>query len=79
MVKYSDFKILTKIVSLLCVLAVVTIGVVVFSTSRMSYIDNTYGDLLDGPERANLAIARANRDPVYVDRSIYHLRHRQNN
>jgi methyl-accepting chemotaxis protein len=40
---------------------------------KMRFIDETYNGLLDGPGKANLAIARANRNMVYVDRSIYRL------
>jgi methyl-accepting chemotaxis protein len=73
MPRFANFKILTKILTLLGLLALVSLGVTVFATSKMRYIDDTYGDLIDGPERANLAIARANRNLVYVDRSIYRL------
>ncbi len=73
MPRFANFKILTKILALLGLLALVSLGVTVFATGKMRYIDDTYGDLLDGPGRANLAIARANRNLVYVDRSIYRL------
>jgi len=58
---------------LLSLLALVSLGATVFSTGKMRYIDDTYGDLIDGPGRANLAIARANRNLVYLNRSIYRL------
>ena len=54
-------------------LACVSIGATVFSTGKMRYIDDTYGNLLDGPASANLAIARANRNVVYADRSLWRL------
>src|ERR1700690_3992393 len=73
MPKFMNIKILPKILMLLALLALVSLGGTVFSTSRMRYIDDTYGDLIDGPGRANLAIARANRNLVYVNRSIYRL------
>jgi methyl-accepting chemotaxis protein len=73
MPKFANFKILVKILTLLGMLACVSLGVTVFATSKMRYIDDTYGDLIDGPGRANLAIARANRNLVYVNRSIYRL------
>jgi methyl-accepting chemotaxis protein len=66
-------KILPKILLLLSLLALVSLAITVFSTQKMRLIDDTYGDLIDGPGKANLAIARANRNLVYVDRSIYRL------
>jgi len=66
-------KILPKILLLLSLVAAVALAATVFATQRMRVIDDTYADLLDGPGRANLAIARSNRNLVYVDRSIYRL------
>jgi methyl-accepting chemotaxis protein len=73
MSKLLQFKILPKILMLLSLLALVSLGATVFATGKMRYIDDTYGDLIDGPGRANLAIARANRNLVYLNRSIYRL------
>jgi methyl-accepting chemotaxis protein len=73
MPKLLQFKILSKILLLLSLLALVSLGATVFATGKMRYIDDTYGDLIDGPGRANLAIARANRNLVYLNRSIYRL------
>jgi methyl-accepting chemotaxis protein len=71
--KFSDIGILWKVLALVGVLSTVTIGGAVYSTNRMGYINDRYGDLLDGFGNANLAMARANRNLVYVDRSIYRL------
>ncbi|MDR3448396.1 MAG: HAMP domain-containing methyl-accepting chemotaxis protein [Alphaproteobacteria bacterium] len=73
MIKFADFKILAKILMLLALLALVSLGATMFSTSRMRYIDTTYGDLIDGPERANLALVRASKDLAFVMRSLYRL------
>jgi methyl-accepting chemotaxis protein len=73
MPKFANLRILWKILLLLGLLASVSLGATVFATSKMRYIDDTYGDLLDGPVKANLAIARANRNLVYINRSIYRL------
>ena len=73
MPRFSNLKISAKILALLGLLAVVSIGATVFATGRMRTIDDTYGDLIDGPGKANLAIARANRNLVYINRSIYRL------
>jgi methyl-accepting chemotaxis protein len=73
MPKLLGLKILPKILMLLSLLALVSLGATVFATGKMRYIDDTYGDLIDGAGRANLAIARANRNLVYLNRSIYRL------
>ncbi len=71
--RFANFRILTKILTLLAMLALTSLATTIFATSKMRYIDNTYGDLIDGPGKANLAIARANRNLVYINRSIYRL------
>jgi len=73
MLKFSDIGILWKVLAIVGVLAMVTIGGAFYSTMKMRFIDDRYGELLDGFGRANLAMARANRNLVYVDRSIYRL------
>ena len=73
MFSYANLKIRSKIVVLLSLLGIVSLGSVVFATSSMRSIDNTYGNLIDGPEVANLAIARGNRNLVFINRSIYKL------
>ncbi len=73
MLKFIKFRISTKILLLLALFAGVSVGSTVFTTSKMRFIDDSYGDLIDGPGRANLAIARANRNLVYINRSIYRL------
>jgi methyl-accepting chemotaxis protein len=73
MKKLSDLSLLGKIVVLVAVMAVATVGGTIYSTANMRYIDSTYGDLLDGYGRANLAIARANRNLVYVERSLFRM------
>ena len=73
MPKFANLKIPTKILTLLALSAMVSLGASVFTTGKMRYIDDTYGGIIDGPNAANLAIARANRDLVYINRSIYRL------
>lgn len=70
---FANLRILTKILALLGLLALVSLGAVVFATGKIRYIDSAYGDLIDGPVFANLSIARANRNVVYINRSIYRL------
>ena len=57
--KFSNVGILWKILTLVCVMSAVNIGGVVYSTGGMRFIDNRYGDLLDGFGKGNLAMARA--------------------
>jgi len=73
MLKFSNFSILWKVLALVALLSAFAVAGAFYSTSRMRLIDNSYGDLLDGYVRANLAIARANRNLVYVDRSLFML------
>ena len=70
---FVNFRISTKIMLMLGLFGLVSLGSVVFVTGKMRFIDDSYGALLDGPGRANLAIARANRNLVYINRSIYRL------
>ena len=73
MLRFANLKISHKIMAMLAMFAVVSICATVFATNRMRFIDDSYGDLIDGPGRANLAIARANRNLVYASRSLYRL------
>jgi methyl-accepting chemotaxis protein len=70
MLKFSNFGILWKVLTLVGLLSAFVVVGALYSTSRMRLIDNSYGDLLDGYVRANLAITRANRNLVYIDRSL---------
>jgi methyl-accepting chemotaxis protein len=73
MPKFENFKITAKILTLLGLLAFVSLGATVFSTGKMRYIDSTYADLIDGPGAASLTMTRAKGDIIYVNRSIYIL------
>ncbi len=66
-------KILPQILLLLSILAVVSLSATVYGAWKMRSIDDTYAILIDGHGRANLAIARANCNLIYVDRSIFQL------
>ena len=73
MIRFSNIGILWKVLSLVAALSAVTIGGVAYATHMMRFIDDSYGRLIDGYGSANLAMARANRNLVYIDRSIYRL------
>ena len=68
---YSNLSIRAKVISLITLFVFVALADMFFATNRMRYIDETYGQVIDGPESANLAIARANRNLIFIDRSIY--------
>lgn len=70
---FVNLRISTKILLMLGLFGLVSLGAAIFVTGKMRIIDDSYGALLDGPGRANLAIARANRNLVYINRSIYRL------
>ena len=73
MTRLSDLSLLGKVLALVAVMAATTVGGTLFATHQMRAIDTTYGDLLDSYGRANLAIARANRNLVYVERSLFRM------
>ena len=73
MKRFSDIGILWKVLSVVAALSAVNVAGVFYATSSMRFIDDSYGNLLDGYGSANLAMARANRNLVYVDRSIYRM------
>jgi methyl-accepting chemotaxis protein len=73
MFRFSNLGILWKVTTLVGLMAIVSVGGTVFSAMDMRHIDDRYGELLDGFGKANLAMARANRNLVFVDRSLYRL------
>jgi methyl-accepting chemotaxis protein len=73
MPRFANLSMLSKILTQLAMLAAVSLGATFFATSSIRSIDNSFDAIIDGPESANLAIARANRNLVFVDRSIYRL------
>lgn len=70
---YDNLNVSVKILLMLGLLGGVSLGVAAFSVHKIKYIDTTYGDLIDGPGEANLALGRATRNLIYVNRSIYRL------
>ncbi len=71
--RYSDLSILKKILVVIGILATSVSIVTVFVASSIQKIDDTYSATIDGPAKAPVYIARANRSVVYVDRSIFRL------
>ena len=59
--KFSNMKIVYKVVALLAALGMVSIFAAVFSTSKLTTLDQTYSDLTDNDYPSLVAIARTNR------------------
>ena len=72
MLRFSDIRILWKVLCLMCLLSLVTLAGTIYSTSRMRFIDSAYGDLIDGyekqisPWRGQIEIWSISTDPSIV-------------
>ena len=62
MTAFYNLKILTKILSLLGLLSLLTVGSALYAGSQMRAIDRADTAIIDGPDKANIAIARGNRN-----------------
>jgi methyl-accepting chemotaxis protein len=61
----------TKIIGLVMLLALITVGAIGFAAYRMVGIDDRYSDLLNGPANEAVAIPRANRALAQTRGDIY--------
>jgi methyl-accepting chemotaxis protein len=61
----------TKIISLVLLLSLITVGAIGFATFRMIGINDLYSDLLNGPAKESVAIPRANRALAQTRGDIY--------
>ncbi|TDT90425.1 methyl-accepting chemotaxis protein [Azorhizobium sp. AG788] len=68
---YKNISISWKISVLLLMLGLVSLAGSLFSSHSITKIDGTYSDLLDGPARAVVNIARANRSMIEEIASTY--------
>ena len=59
--KFSNIKIVYKVVALLAALGAVSIFAAVFSTSKLTTLDQTYSDLTDNDYPSLVAVAHTNR------------------
>ncbi|MBB6249975.1 methyl-accepting chemotaxis protein [Nitrospirillum iridis] len=71
MTAFTNLKITFKILAMLGLLGLVALLATIFAASRMNAIDASYGSLLQGASKASLAVSRANRSLVFLERSIY--------
>ncbi|MEE3626998.1 methyl-accepting chemotaxis protein [Nitrospirillum sp. BR 11752] len=68
---FANLKITAKILAMLGLLGVFALVASSFAATRMSAIDDSYGRLLSGAGKAAMALSRANRYLVFMERSIY--------
>ncbi len=68
---YNNMPMIGKILALLAMLGLVSIGAVVFSTSQMRGIDDHYSEIIAHPEKAAVAMARANRQVATIASTIF--------
>ncbi|WAC28759.1 methyl-accepting chemotaxis protein [Ancylobacter sp. SL191] len=68
---FKNLPLIGKISSLLLLLAAFASGLIYFAGSQMQDIDDGYSDALEGPARATIASARANRFVVWYNQAVY--------
>ncbi|MBB5753967.1 methyl-accepting chemotaxis protein [Prosthecomicrobium pneumaticum] len=68
---FKNLPLIAKIASLLLLLGVFAAGGVLFAGTKMQTIDHAYGEALEGPSRATLLLARANRFVVQYGQAVY--------
>jgi methyl-accepting chemotaxis protein len=68
---FKHWSMTWKVVSLLLLLGMVGLGGGFYATSQMSAVDTRYSDLIVGPVKATLELARANRALVAMKAAIY--------
>lgn len=73
MIKFADIKIISKILLLLGLLALCTLVSVFYSAQKMRDVDALDTAVIEGPDKANLALARAGRNLMAYYASIYRL------
>jgi len=73
MPKIADLKILTKILMLLSLLGVFTLGTTLYSAMKMQHVDDADTAVIMGPDVSNLAVARAGRRVMEIYGSLYRL------
>ncbi|WGD28866.1 methyl-accepting chemotaxis protein [Ancylobacter sp. WKF20] len=68
---FKNLPLIGKISSLLLLLAAFASGLIYFAGSQMQNIDDSYSEALEGPARATVASARANRFVVWYNQAVY--------
>jgi methyl-accepting chemotaxis protein len=70
-VVYSNLKMIGKVLVLLAMLGLVSVGAAIFATSKMNEIDDRYSAMLAGPQRSLISVARSNRQISAVAAAIF--------
>ncbi|WP_026345235.1 methyl-accepting chemotaxis protein [Novispirillum itersonii] len=70
---FTNLRISVKILSVLVLLGVISFGIAVFLTSRISQVDEDYGALISGNGTGQVAMARANRALTLLGQLTYRL------
>jgi len=70
---YTNLKILFKILSLIGVMAALTVASAFYAGHQMHLVDDADTMVIEGPDRASVALARANRSAMSYYAGIYRL------
>jgi methyl-accepting chemotaxis protein len=73
MFRYADLKIQAKIITVIALLAILLLCLTAYMAREMVRVDASYNALIDGQSEAAVYMARANRNIVYVDRTIFRI------
>jgi methyl-accepting chemotaxis protein len=68
---FANLKIATKVLSLICLLGILSIAATIFATTKMGSIDARYGALLENSAKGVTFITRANTRLLDVGRITY--------
>ncbi len=70
---FNNVPILGKILLLLSALGLVSVGAVIFASSQVAMIGDSYDHIVTGPARATVAMARSGKQATWTSRSILKL------
>ncbi len=68
---YNNIPMIGKVLALLAMLGLVSIGAVIFSTSQMRAIDENYSEIIAHPAKGTVAMARANRQVAAITATLF--------
>lgn len=68
---FNNLPMQAKVLSLLAALGLVALTAAVLAGLSLGNLTTRYNKLINGPEKAMLYVARANRNVMFLDRSIY--------
>lgn len=68
---YNNLRMIGKVLLLLAMLGLVSIAAVIFATSKMKAIDSRYSEIMAGPSKSLISVARSNQQVLTVSASLY--------